>query len=119
MSATDLPELAKNLLAAIGYYKNTGDLQSSMDRLPEEWKNDFAQVYSGYEEARKRIRGLDFDDMLKECEELLQKDDALRAYWQNLFSYILIDEFQDINYRQYCIVRLLAQKHKKCIRSGR
>ena len=37
-----------------------------MDRLPEEWKNDFAQVYSGYEEVRKRIRGLDFDDMLKE-----------------------------------------------------
>ena len=118
LSATDLPELAKNLLAAIGYYKNTGDLQSSMDRLPEEWKNDFAQVYSGYEEARKRIRGLDFDDMLKECEELLQKDDALRAYWQNLFSYILIDEFQDINYRQYCIVRLLAQKHKNVFAVG-
>ena len=29
LSATDLPELAKNLLTAIGYYKNTGDLQSS------------------------------------------------------------------------------------------
>ena len=118
LSTTDLPELAKNLLTAIGYYKNTGDLQSSMDRLPEDWKNDFAQVYSGYEEARKRIRGLDFDDMLKECEELLQKDDALRAYWQNLFSYILIDEFQDINYRQYCIVRLLAQKHKNVFAVG-
>ena len=118
LSATDLPELAKNLLTAIGYYKNTGDLQSSMDRLPEEWKNDYAQVYSGYEEASKRIRGLDFDDMLKECEELLQKDDALRIYWQNLFSYILIDEFQDINYRQYCIVRLLAQKHKNVFAVG-
>ncbi len=118
LSATDLSELAKSFLAAIGYYKNTGDLKAVRDRLPEEWKEDFAQVYSGYEEARKRIRGLDFDDMLKECEELLQKDDALRTYWQNLFSYILIDEFQDINYRQYCIVRLLAQKHKNVFAVG-
>ena len=118
LSATDLPELAKSFLAAIGYYKNTGDLQSSRDRLPEEWKDDFAQVYSGYEEARKRVRGLDFDDMLKECEELLQKDDALRVYWQNFFSYILIDEFQDINYRQYCIVRLMAEKHKNVFAVG-
>lgn len=118
LSATDLPELAKSFLAAIGYYKNTGDLKAVRDRLPEEWKDDFAQVYSGYEEARKRIRGLDFDDMLKECEELLQKDDTLRAYWQNLFSYILIDEFQDINYRQYCIVRLLAEKHKNVFAVG-
>ena len=78
----------------------------------------FKELYDGYEHRLRKQGLLDFDDMLKECEELLQKDDALRIYWQNLFSYILIDEFQDINYRQYCIVRLLAQKHKNVFAVG-
>ena len=111
ISAAELTDIAGNFLAAIGYYKNTGDEENSRKKLPEEWKEYFSQIYEAYEEARKNIKGLDFDDMLKECEELLQKDPGQRAIWQNRFSYILIDEFQDINYRQYSIVKLLAEKH--------
>ncbi len=118
LSAAELPELAKSFLGAIGYYKNTGDEKTAGDRLPEEWKEDFSRIYSAYEEARKQTGGLDFDDMLKECEELLQRDVRQRTYWQSLFSHILIDEFQDINYRQYCIVRLLAEKHKNVFAVG-
>ena len=118
LSAAELPEIAGSFLEAIGYYKNTGDTEKSKKKLPEEWKEYFSQVYEAYEEARKRVKGLDFDDMLKGCEELLQKDAAQRAYWQNCFSHILIDEFQDINYRQYCIVRLLAEKHKNVFAVG-
>ncbi len=118
LSAAELPELAKIFLTAIGYYKNTGDAETAGEKLPEEWKSDFLRVYSEYEEARKQTGGLDFDDMLKECEELLRKDAAQRTYWQSLFSHILIDEFQDINYRQYCIIRLLAEKHKNVFAVG-
>jgi DNA helicase-2/ATP-dependent DNA helicase PcrA len=56
--------------------------------------------------------------MLKECEELLQNNTPQREYWQKRFSHILIDEFQDINYRQYCIVRLLAERHKNVFAVG-
>ena len=111
ISAAELTDIAGNFLAAIGYYKNTGDGENSRKKLPEEWKEYFSQIYEAYEEARKNIRGLDFDDMLKECEELLQTDPIQREVWQNRFSHILIDEFQDINYRQYSIVKLLAEKH--------
>lgn len=58
---------------------------------------------------RENTGGLDFEDMLKECEEFLQRDPVQRTYWQNRFEYILIDEFQDINYRQYSIVKILAE----------
>ena len=111
ISAAELTDIAGSFLAAIGYYKNTGDAENSRKKLPEEWKEYFSQIYEAYEEARKNIKGLDFDDMLKECEELLQKDPGQRAVWQNRFSHILIDEFQDINYRQYSIVKILAEKH--------
>lgn len=66
----------------------------------------------------QKVRGVDFDDMLKECEELLQNNTPQREYWQKRFSHILIDEFQDINYRQYCIVRLLAERHKNVFAVG-
>ena len=56
--------------------------------------------------------------MLKECEEFLQRDPVQRTYWQNRFEYILIDEFQDINYRQYSIVKILAEKHRNIFAVG-
>lgn len=97
-------EIAKSFLDAIAYYKNTGEKEKTLEKIPEEWKNCFPQIYREYESARTKVRGVDFDDMLKECEELLQNNTPQREYWQKRFSHILIDEFQDINYRQYCIV---------------
>ena len=111
-------EIAKSFLAAIGYYKNTGEEEKSLQKLPQEWQADFTPVYQEYEAARRRNKGLDFDDMLKECEELLQRDALQRQYWQSRFSHILIDEFQDINYRQYCIIKILAEKHKNVFAVG-
>ena len=105
-------------LAAIGYYKNTGDIENSRKKLPEEEKQHFSRIYEAYEEARKNTGGLDFEDILKECEEFLQRDPGQRTYWQNRFEYILIDEFQDINYRQYSIVKILAEKHRNIFAVG-
>ncbi len=50
-----------------------------------------------------------FDDMLSGCRRLLQENPEARGYWQNRFSHILIDEFQDINPVQYSTVKLLAR----------
>lgn len=111
-------EIAKSFLSAIGYYKNTGEKEKTLEKIPQEWKNCFPQIYREYEAARTKVHGVDFDDILKECEELLQNSISQREYWQKRFSHILIDEFQDINYRQYCIVRLLAEKHKNVFAVG-
>ena len=42
----------------------------------------------------------------------------IKLKWQKRLEYIMIDEFQDINYRQYCIVRLLAERHKNVQQEG-
>ena len=110
-------DTAKNFLAAISYYKNTGE-DKYVEKLPQEWRELFPQVYREYEAVRRKVGGLDFDDMLKECEELLQKDITQREHWQKRFAHILIDEFQDINYRQYEIIRLLAEKHRNVFAVG-
>ena len=48
--------------------------------------------------------------MLIKCYELLSNNENILKIWQNRFSHILIDEFQDINKIQYETIKLLAQK---------
>lgn len=103
-----LQEDAAQILAAVGYYKNTMDMAAAIDKAPARWKPHFESLCQEYELALKRTGRLDFDDMLYNCRTLLQEDSAARDYWQRRFQYILIDEFQDINPVQYEAVKLLS-----------
>ena len=78
----------------------------------------FRQIYNGYQKALRQRRKLDFDDMLLCCYELFVKRKDILAAWQNKFQYIMVDEFQDINYRQYSIVKILAEKHRNIFAVG-
>ena len=69
----------------------------------------FRQIYGEYEEKRKSLRKLDFDDMLTTCYELFASRPDVLKLWQQKFRYILVDEFQDINRVQYDVIRMLAQ----------
>ncbi len=68
----------------------------------------FRELYEGYERQLRSRRMLDFDDMLVFCYELLRDRQDILKMWQERFSYILVDEFQDINRIQYEIVKMLA-----------
>ena len=68
----------------------------------------FAKVYHRYEEERKRLHKIDFDDMLVLTYELFQQRPDILKKWQAKYKYILIDEFQDINRVQYDVIRMLA-----------
>lgn len=68
----------------------------------------FREIYRGYQERLQRHRALDFDDMVVYTYQLLTARPDIRARWQDLFRYILIDEFQDINRLQYENIRMLA-----------
>lgn len=69
-------------------------------------------LYQGYLEKCKRSKKVDFDDMIFQCLELLKSSPSVLAYWQNRFSYILIDEFQDIDICQYELIQMLAEKSR-------
>lgn len=102
---------AEGLLTAFGFYKNTKDLEASIQKSPERFKSSFADLFEEYRRRCRAGRLLDFDDMVYECRELLMRDRERRAYWQKRFRYILIDEFQDINPLQYEVVKLLGEGH--------
>ncbi|MGQ9731045.1 MAG: ATP-dependent helicase [Candidatus Zipacnadales bacterium] len=71
-----------------------------------------ARAYRIYQEKLRQNNALDFDDLLMCAVELLTQQEEVRQKYQNRFRFILVDEYQDINYAQYRLVRLLADVHR-------
>lgn len=72
----------------------------------------FKKLYRDYEAELESRNKLDFEDMLLLTYELLsERKDILKAV-QERYQYILVDEFQDINFLQYNIIKLMAGKEQ-------
>lgn len=69
-----------------------------------------ARVYQAYEKRLWEANALDFDDIILHAVRLLEAHEDVRAYYQNKFRYVLIDEYQDTNNLQYRLAALLAGK---------
>ena len=70
------------------------------------------QVYSKYQDKLKRNNSVDFDDLLLLPIELFKKNEDLLEKYQDLYRYILIDEYQDTNEAQYILTKLLSDKYR-------
>ncbi|HEX6434190.1 MAG TPA: UvrD-helicase domain-containing protein [Gemmatimonadales bacterium] len=82
----------------------------SFDRLTQV----AAEVYAALGPALKAANAMDFDDLLLHPLTLFREHpDRLRAY-QNRFSFVLVDEFQDTNRAQYQLIRLLGAHGNVC-----
>jgi DNA helicase-2/ATP-dependent DNA helicase PcrA len=71
-----------------------------------------AAVFREYDRRLRESNGLDFDDLIAKTIELLESDVDVRTRYQNKFRYILVDEYQDVNYAQYKLCAVLAEEHK-------
>ncbi len=92
---------AKNLLVdSANYLSNFNSYDSQK----------IAQVFSFYEKELKLNNALDFDDLLFKTVKLLQNNPEIREKWIKEIDYILVDEFQDTNYVQYLLTKILASK---------
>ena len=67
-----------------------------------------AQVYPLYQRALRDASALDFDDLINQTVQLFVQHPEIRAKWQQQFTYIMIDEYQDTNAAQYQLVKLLT-----------
>lgn len=96
------------LLCDIGRIKNEG-LPVEGYRAPYLPEGNFQEIVQSYQKRMRAERKIDFDDMAPLCLHLLQSQPELLSMWRDIYRYLLIDEFQDINRMQYEVVRLLAQ----------
>lgn len=70
------------------------------------------QVYQLYEQEMKRANALDFGDLLVKTHELFKMYPDILEEYQDLFKFIMVDEYQDTNRIQYLLVQMLSQKHR-------
>jgi DNA helicase-2/ATP-dependent DNA helicase PcrA len=71
-----------------------------------------AKVWHLYEKKKSKENALDFDDLLVKTTELLKNNEQIRTKYQEKWSHIHIDEYQDTNEAQYLITKFLAEKHQ-------
>ncbi len=71
------------------------------------------QVYEKYEDKLKKNNSVDFDDLLLLPIKLFKENPSTLQKYQDLYQYILIDEYQDTNEAQYILSKLISAKNRK------
>lgn len=74
--------------------------------------SDIAFFYKNYQLELEKNQALDFDDLLVKTINLFEKNPLVLEKYQQYYRYILIDEFQDTNWVQYLLIRLLGKKYQ-------
>lgn len=69
-----------------------------------------AEIYKIYQKELRENDALDFDDLLFYIVKLFSENEAALSYYQNLWRFIMVDEYQDTNKAQYLFVKMLAEK---------
>ena len=73
---------------------------------------ELAATYAKYQELMAREGNIDFGDQIVLALRLLRERPHVLNVYQRRFKYILVDEFQDTNYAQFELVKLLAARHR-------
>jgi DNA helicase II / ATP-dependent DNA helicase PcrA len=99
---------AKNNLLSANSYAADSSMQEydKSSRIPL-----MSEIYKIYASRCFRSNAMDFDDLLMNTNILFRDFPDALAIYQERFSYILVDEYQDTNYAQYLIVKKLAAIH--------
>ena len=97
----------KNNFISADQYINDDEMLLS-DKVSNRPK--FHEIYKQYVERCFKAGAMDFDDLLLKTNELLNSYPDTLSKYQNIFRYILVDEYQDTNHSQYLIIRSLSDK---------
>ena len=72
-----------------------------------------SQIYAAYQARCRQANAMDFDDLLVNTFRLFNENADIRNKYAERFQYILVDEYQDTNFVQVAIVKLLTAKHQR------
>jgi len=94
------------------YLKYADKLKTNLTDLPEDNESErikeVANAYHVYQRLLLENSSLDFGDLINYCLKLFQKRPMISKKYREKFKYILVDEFQDTNWAQYELIKILA-----------
>ena len=110
--ARDRIEILK-LFKRPDYYRDM--IALPLEALKEKYDNAVTVediIFYGYLYQEKKCFGLDYNDLIKFTLYIFNERKEIRLKWQQRLEYIMIDEFQDIDYLQYELMEVLCAWHK-------
>ena len=93
--------------AHISNAKNSGDADAYFSAQRRMGYGSLRELYRDYEAVLSEKNAVDFDNILLLTRNLLRDHPEIQRQYQNLFAYILVDEYQDTNNLQEELTRLL------------
>ncbi|MEG0492781.1 MAG: DNA helicase PcrA [Clostridia bacterium] len=98
-------------------------ISEAKDKLlgPDEWFQSSAKdfhcqqlhdLYDAYERRLKHANALDFDDLLVRTLELFADHPPVLESYRERFHYVHVDEYQDTNFAQYSLVKLITKNSR-------
>lgn len=100
----------KAVKAAISNAKNELLTHESYGNIAQGgFQMHIAKVFKIYQYELNKASALDFDDLLSRTLRMLKTVTTVREKYQNKFSHVLIDEYQDTNKAQYQLTKILAE----------
>jgi len=89
------------------------------DNDPKDYYSEIvAKVYKKYQEELRILNAADFDDLIVLPVKIFKQNPETLHKYQELWKYILVDEYQDTSHDQYILINLLAQKYHNLFAIG-
>ena len=109
---------AKVVCGAISKAKDELKTPDSFEVSSDPRGRDILAVYKLYQRRMMEYNAVDFDDIIMKTVELLENNPDILDYYQNKFRYVLVDEYQDTNYAQFVLTKLISDKYRNIMVVG-
>ena len=101
------------MLGAISKAKNELiDAEAFAAAIGGYYEEIVSKIYTAYQKRLKDQNALDFDDIFMLTVKIFKTFPEVLEKYQNIFRYIMVDEYQDTNHAQYTLVKMLAKKYR-------
>ena len=108
----------KAVASAISIAKDKLEGPDDIEVSRDPRSKDVKEIYALYNQRMMANNAVDFDDIIMLCVRLLQENEDILDYYQNKFRYVLVDEYQDTNYAQFVLTKLIADKRRNIMVVG-
>lgn len=105
----DYLQYAEGLVLSSGSAELLPSPEQSEQAVEASRTKEVAESYHVYQKLLLDNEYLDFGDLINYAIKLLETRPSILAGYRKKFKYVLIDEFQDTNYAQYLLIKLLTQ----------
>jgi len=101
-----IPRLKKRIMGL--KQQIIGPYDSLADEVKEEDVAAIAMTYRQYQHLLEIHKRWDYEDLIFKSVKLLESDARTRKAYQNMYPYVFIDEYQDLNQGQYRLIKALS-----------